>query len=214
MAAVAVWTAPETIHGATGGFTLAIQQLRVPHEVREVFWRASIAAFSAFAVSGVFSAVAPGFLAIELHVHAPIVSGLLVLALMWAAVFGQALIDRIPRRYAFMAGCAGLFAGMVLLAATIVLHSVSLLFASAIVSGIGTGIVVGFGLANINEHIREARGAVTSAYFTVLYVGLALPVVAVGFLAQAVGLSTAGLIFSALVAIAVGTVGVLGTPQP
>ena len=214
VAAIAVWSAPETIRGARGGFTLAIQHLSVPHEIREIFWRASIAGFSAFAVSGVFSAIAPGFLATELHVHAPLVSGLLVLALMWAAVLGQAVIDRIPRRYAFTAGCAGLFAGMILLAATIEFHSVALLFASALLSGVGQGIVIGFGLANINEHIREGRGAVTSAYFTVLYIGLAVPVVAVGFLAAAIGLATAGLVFSALVAVAVGTVGVLGTPQP
>ncbi len=214
-AVAAVWFSPETVENAHGHFTFAVQRLRVPHEIARIFWEASIAAICAFAVSGVFSAVAPSFLGKELHVHSPAISGVLVFALMWASAFGQAAVQRLPREHAFVWGCACLFAGMVLLAGAIVFHSLALLFGSAVVSGFGQGITIGFGLANINERITQRRGEVTSAYFTLLYCGLAFPVVGVGFLSVAMGLSNAGLLFAGVVALLVAAVGIYSLrPQP
>ena len=45
-----------------------------------------------------------------------------------------------------------------------------------------------------------SRGEVSSAFFVIAYIGLALPVIGVGVLAQITDLRTAGLLFPALMA--------------
>ena len=57
---VGLLLAPETVARSDHGFRL--QRLGVPAEVVAVFVRAALAGFAAFAVSGVFSSVAPEFL--------------------------------------------------------------------------------------------------------------------------------------------------------
>lgn len=194
-----IGAAPESVP-RSGRFTLAIQRLRVPAAVRASFWQAAAVGICTFAVAGVFSAVAPAFLSARLHVHAPLVTGALVFVLMELSALGQSVVERIPKGQAFNAGCSATLAGLALLAAAIGWHSEASLFLAAGVGGFGQGVVMGFGLANINERIAERRGEVTSAYFVLIYAGLALPVVAVGFLSVPLGLQIAGLLFCALTA--------------
>lgn len=191
--------APETVAGAHGSMNFSMQRLRVPEEIRAIFTRAAVVGACAFAVSGVFSAVAPGFLGVVMHVHSPAISGILVFVLMGASALGQFAVPRIPQQMAFQTGCFTLVLGMAFLGGTIAAHSLALIFLSAFASGIGQGVVMGFGLANINERISERRGEVTSAYFVVVYAGLAVPVVAVGFAAIPLGLSLAGAIFAGII---------------
>ena len=64
--------------------------------------------------------------------------------------------------------------------------------------------VVGAGLAAINQRAPvERRGETASSFFVVMYVGLSLPVIGVGVLANFVTLKTAGIVFSAAVGILV-----------
>ncbi|HEY9179740.1 MAG TPA: MFS transporter [Candidatus Baltobacteraceae bacterium] len=201
---LAVLAAPETVEVTSKRFRIAVRKLRIPHEMRSTFTSAVIAGMSGFAVSGVFSAVAPVLLAAQLNVHAPAIAGVLVFLIFAASCAGQIVIERLPKGAAFAIGSALLLAGLAALAAAIASSSLALLFLSSGLSGIGQGIVIGFGLANINERVESAhRGEVTSTYFVLLYLGLAVPVVGVGLVAMAVGLQIAGYIFSGVVAVAV-----------
>jgi hypothetical protein len=102
-----------------------------------------------------------------------------------------------------------LIAGLGLLAAALAARSAVLLFLSAAVSGLGQGLPVGFGLGAINEKVGDKRGETDSAYFVLLYCGVALPVVGVGFVALPTGMVTAGLLFCGIVGLCV--LGVLVT---
>jgi hypothetical protein len=90
-----------------------------------------------------------------------------------------------------------------LLAAALAARSAMLLFLSAAVCGLGQGLPVGFGLGAINDKVGDKRGETDSAYFVLLYCGVALPVVGVGFVALPVGMVTAGLLFCAIVGVCV-----------
>jgi hypothetical protein len=92
------------------------------------------------------------------------------------------------------------------LAAGVVARSTLLLFVAAGIEGLGQGLAIGSGLAQINEHITTRRGEVTSTYFVLIYAALALPVIAVGILAQTIGLSGAALVFCGLVTVTIGIV--------
>jgi sugar phosphate permease len=66
---------------------------------------------------------------------------------------------------------------------------------------------MGSGLSGINRRApQEQRGEVASTYFIVVYVGLAIPVVAVGLAAQALGPRPAGMLLAAATALVVGAV--------
>jgi len=199
VAVVGVALAPETV-AVTGAARMRLQRLGVPAEVRAVFIRAATAGVAAFAVSGVFGAVVPGLLAAVLHHPSHALAGLLVFLLFTASAGGQLGLHRIPERAALPLGCVLLLAGAGLLALSIAAETLAALVASALVAGLGQGVVVGAGLAAINRGAPgERRGEVASAFFVVLYTGLVLPVVGVGLAVEAIGEQAAGLVFSGAV---------------
>jgi MFS family permease len=187
---------PETVE-RRGRFRLRLQRLSVPTEVRAIFIRAATAGFASFAVSGVFSSVAPTFLGQVLGRTSHALAGLLVFILFASSIVGQVAVPRLSERRALVVGCALLLVGTALLGLSIWIESLAALFASAIVVGLGQGIVVGAGLAAINQRAPvERRGETASSFFVVMYVGLSLPVIGVGVAASSLTLKTAGIGFS------------------
>lgn len=206
LAGAGLLLAPETV--ARSAFSLRLQRLAVPPEVRGVFIRAAAAGVAAFAVSGVFSSVAPGFLGIGLHRHSPALAGLLVFVLFVLSVAGQTLVARLPN--ALAAGCGVLAAGVSLLALSLGIDSLAALFASAAVAGLGQGVVVSAGLAAIAERApAERRGETASSFFVVLYFGLSIPVIAAGVAIHYTSLRSAGIGFC--VGVGLLALGVLGS---
>lgn len=192
VAAAALWLVPETV--TRGAFDFRPQRLGVPPEVRGVFVRAALAGLAAFAVSGVFSSVAPEFLGLGLGHHSPALAGLLVFILFLMSVTGQLLAVPLPN--ALAAGCGVLAAGVGLLALSLATDSLAALFASAAVAGLGQGIVVSAGLASIAERApAERRGETASSFFVVLYFGLSIPVIAAGIAIHFSSLRAAGIGF-------------------
>jgi MFS family permease len=201
-AAIGLLLTPETVERRR--FRLRLQRLSVPPEVRSVFVRGASAGFGSFAVAGVFSSVAPAFLALELGRTSHALAGVLVFILFTGSILGQLAVARLSDRRALVIGCTLLVAGVVLLGFAIGGESLGLLIASAAVVGIGQGLVIGAGLAAINQRAPiERRGETASSFFVVMYVGLSVPVIGVGLLANATSLKTAGIVFSVAVAVLV-----------
>jgi MFS family permease len=203
LAAVAIFVVPET-SPRTG--RLGVQRLSIPSEVRTVFVIAAIAAFAGFAVSGLFTAVAPSFLSQVVGIDDHLVAGLIVCSIFASSALAQLAATGIKPERAVALGCAILVVGTVILAAALHFSSLPGLIAAAVVSGIGQGISFSRGLAAVVEKTAPGRRAeVSSTYFVVAYVALSLPVVSEGLAAQAFGLRTAGVGF----AIAVGVLAAL-----
>lgn len=199
VAIVLVLLASETVADRKR-LSLRVQRLRIPAEIRGVFVRAAILGMCGFAVAGLFSAIAPSLLASLLDLPNHAYAGALVFAMMGMSAVGQIVVRRFSRERALFVSYALLLLSMAMLAGALVWHSVPALFGSAVVEGLGMGLGIGSGLAEINERIHERRGEVSSAYFVLLYIGLAFPVIGVGLLATRVGLSDAGLIFAGIIA--------------
>ena len=196
---VGVLLAPESVRRQR--FRLRLQRLSVPEEVHAVFVRGAAAGFGSFAVAGVFSAVAPAFLGEVLGRTSHTLAGLVVFVLFGASIVGQLAVPRLSDRRALVSGCAFLVAGTGLLALALAIESLATLLASSVVLGLGQGLVIGAGLAAINQRAPvEQRGETASSFFVVLYVGLSVPVIGTGIAAHSLGLRTAGIAFSAAVA--------------
>ncbi|HEX6679531.1 MAG TPA: MFS transporter [Gaiellaceae bacterium] len=190
---------PETVERRA--FRLRVQRLRVPEEVRGVFIRGASVGFGGFAVAGVFGSVAPAFLGQILGLTSHALAGLVVFILFSTSILGQLLVLRLSDRRALVWGCVLLAGGVGLLALALWAESLAALIAAAAVVGTGLGVVIGAGLAAINQRAPiEQRGETASSFFVVMYVGLSLPVIGVGVAAQSFGLREAGIAFSAAVA--------------
>jgi MFS family permease len=178
-------------------FRLRLRRLSVPEDVRAVFVRGAAASFGSFAVAGVFSAVAPSFLAHVLDRRSHSLAGLLVFILFGGSIVGQLAVPRLSDRRSLVVGCVSLVVGVTLLALALAVESLASLLASSVVLGVGQGLAIGAALAAINQRAPvEQRGEAASSFFVVIYVGLSVPVIGAGVAAHAFGLRTAGIAFS------------------
>ncbi|MEW1862134.1 MFS transporter [Streptomyces sp. NBC_00669] len=202
-----VWRLPETVRRRDPRPRLRPQGMAVPAQVRGVFAPAALAAFAGFSVLGLFTAVAPSFVAEYLGVHNLAVSGAVVLSVFLASMVGQSLMGRFGAARSLPLGCLVLMAGLVLIGCSLLAESLGLLVAGAVVSGVGQGLAFRGAVATVSRVApAEQRGATISALFVAAYVGIALPVVGIGAVAVGVGLRSAGLIFVACVIAMSGTV--------
>jgi MFS family permease len=199
LAAAAVAYAPET---SPRSGSIGIQRVSVPAEVRPVFAIAALAAFAGFAVTGLFTAVAPSFLANVVGIGNHAVAGLIVSSIFAASAVAQVASTGFAPQRAVALGCAILAVGMVILAAALHFSSLVGLIAAAVVSGVGQGISFSRGLAAVMDRTPlHCRAEVSSTYFVVAYIAISVPVVGEGLASEAWGLRTAGLSFAVAVAV-------------
>ncbi len=199
LAATAVAVVPETSprHGRLG-----LQRMSVPAQVRPMFVIASLAAFAGFAVTGLFGAVSPSFLANVIGIDNHAIAGLLSSSVFLTSAVAQVVAREMNARRAVAVGCAILVLGMATLAVALHFASLTGLIAAAVISGIGQGISFSRGLAAVLEHTpADRRAELSSSYFVVAYVAIALPVVGEGFATDVWGLRTAGVTFAVAVAV-------------
>jgi len=205
LAAIALALTPETVERSGAKFQL--QRLAVPQEVRSVFAQAAAAGFAIFAVAGVYSSVAPAFLGHDLGETSHTLAGGLVTIMFFISIAGQFLVPLMQDRMALIVGCLFVMAGVGLTALSLGVDSLAALVAGSVAVGMGQGIVIGAGLAAINQRAPvERRGETASAFFVVMYVGLSIPVIGVGVAANSAGLPHAGIAFSIAVAAVVAVV--------
>lgn len=198
LAGIAVFVVPETSSRAG---RIGVQRLSVPPETRAVFVVAALAAFAGFAVTGLFTAVAPSFLAGVVGIDNHAVAGAIACSIFAASAVAQVLARRTAPQRAVALGCVILFAGMVILAVALAFSSLPGLLAAAVVSGVGQGISFSRGLAAVAERTPpDRRAEVSSTYFVVAYIAISVPVVGEGLAAQHLGLRTAGVSFAIAVA--------------
>lgn len=200
LAAVAVYLSPETVNVARGARP-HLQRLSIPAPIRGTFLRASIAGFAGFAVLGLFTGVSPGFMTSVLGIDDHAVTGAVVFVLFASSAAAQIGLRALDTSFALRAGCVVLFAGVVVLAISLLTASLPLLILSAVVSGVGQGVTFSKGMSTVTAELPvDRRAEVTSTFFVVLYIAISVPVIGAGAAANAWGLVTAGVVFSCAVA--------------
>jgi MFS family permease len=214
-ASVLTWFLPETVTHRARRPRLRPQGLKVPPEVRGVFGPAALVAFSGFALLGLFTAVAPAFLAQTLDEQNLAVTGAVVFAVFLASTVGQSLLGTLGVRRALPVGCLVLVAGLVLVGLSLLFESLGLLVAGALCGGLGQGLAFRAGMTALTGAAPpESRGGTISAFFVAAYIGISLPVVGVGALTVGIGLRGAGLTFTGCVIVLVACVGLYVLRHP
>ena len=198
---------PETVRRPDRRPRYRPQRVSVPAAQRPLFYAAGAAAAAAFALFGLFTSLAPGFIAGTLHDHSHALAGAATFAVFGAAALAQIAVSRVPLRRQLAAGLAVLVAGLVLITAAVWLASLALLLVGGMLAGGGAGTAFkGSVTTVIGIAPPEARGEALAGLFLAAYTGLAVPVVALGLATQLLSPRYAVLGFAVLLAAIVALV--------
>jgi MFS family permease len=187
IAALGLVVLPESL-AVRQKLTLRFTGLGIPTIGRGEFVSAGVAVFAAFALLGLFSSLVPSFLGDVLHQQSHAVSGAVVFAMFATAAVTAALLSRFATRPVVLSGLGVLLPALALIVAGLSQASMVLFLIGTIVGGVAVGAIFIGSLSTAHRLAPvENRGRVVSTYFVFAYVGLTIPVVAVGIAAQNVG---------------------------
>jgi hypothetical protein len=196
---------PETVTRPAARPRYRPQRISVPARHRPAFYAASAAAAAEFALFGLFTSLAPGFIGGTLHDTSHALAGAATFAVFGAAALAQTVVSRAPLRRQLALGLATLVAGLALVTAAFWLASLALLLVGGVLAGAGAAfkgsVTTVLGVAR-----PEARGEALAGLFLAAYVGLAVPVVGLGVATQLLSARVAVLGFAALLVTVVALV--------
>jgi MFS family permease len=213
IAGVGLLAVPETVRERSP-LSPRFRGLGIPAAGRAEFIAAGCAGLAAFALLGLFSSLVPTFLSGTLHDTSHAVAGAVVFLAFGIGAVTQLAGSRLPSRPVILAGLAIFLAALALIVAGLSAASMPIFLAGTVVSGVAVGAVFMGSLAVANRLApAESRGQVISTFFVFAYVGLTVPVIAVGFGSQAFGSFRATLGCAiVLAAVAVAALAVIRRP--
>ncbi|MBB4684206.1 MFS transporter [Amycolatopsis jiangsuensis] len=208
LSALAVALVPETVERPAQRPAYRPQRVSLPSGSRALFAGAAIGVFAAFAITGLFTALAPTLLAQGLHEPGRLLSGVTAFALLGAAALAQLVLSRLSSRTQLRLGYTLMPLGLVVLSTAALLTSLPVFLAGAVLAGAGVGLgfraSVGTVAALADPH---ARGEVLAALFLAAYAGLVIPVLTVGLALVWVSSPTAFVGFSVVELLLLGFAG-------
>ena len=209
---LAIAFAPETASKPDPRPAWRPQRVAIPAHARGSFFAATMAAAAAFAVYGVFNSLLPGFLAGAMHETSYAVAGAVAFSAFAAGAVAQIALGKATIATTLKVSLPVLFAGLALFTVGMWLPSLPVFVIGGIVTGAGGGLVFrGSLVAAASTAPHESRAEVLAGFFLGAYIGLSLPVIALGVATKYVAARDVMLVFVVLAAaaIAVGVRAVL-----
>jgi MFS family permease len=202
--ALAVALSPETVRRPDPRPRYRPQRVAVPAGARPVFYAATLAGLAAFAVFGVFNSLVPSFLAGTLHVTSHAIAGAVPFAAFAGGAAAQILGARTPAPVLLRWSIPTVTLGLALTAAAMWSSSLAMFVIGGVITGVGAGLVFKGSLAvAASTAPAGSRAEVLAGFFLGAYIGLSVPVVALGVVTQYIPARDAMIVFSALAALAI-----------
>lgn len=206
LSVVAVGLTPETVEERFERPAWRPQRISVKGDTARYLVAAG-GAFSAFAVLGLFTSLAPGFVGGTLHHPSRLLAGLTVFLVFGAAAVSQTATGRMRPGPRTASGLAATAAGLVMVTTGMATVGLVLFLAGGVIAGAGAGILFKAGIGAVAAMAApESRSEALAGLFLIAYLGMTVPVVGTGILAQYVPQTTAmewfaGLLLALLAAI-------------
>jgi MFS family permease len=199
VAAIGVALAPETVTRPSTRPAYHPQRVAVPAEARGRFFGAAAGALVSFAAFGLFTALAPSFLAGTLGDTSHALAGVPAFTAFTAAVAAQLATGGWNVRRLLAVGMATLAAGIVMVTAATWVPSLALFLAGGLIAGAGAGLLFKGGIVTASGlAVPERRAEVLAGFFLAGYIGIFGPVLGLGILGQFTQPKVALLAFAAL----------------
>lgn len=195
LAAVAVAFVPETVERQEERRAYRPQRLGLPSTSRGTFLSAAALAFSAFALFGIFTSLAPSFIVGTLHETSRFIAGAVVFAVFGSAAIAQVLAGRVNPKTQLRLAAALMTVGQVGLAVSVIVVNLPMFVVAGAIAGAGGGIAFrsALGVA-ASLALPPSRGELLAVIFLIGYAGMSLPVILVGL---AVGIFPPAAVFVA-----------------
>jgi MFS family permease len=202
-AAVLVQFAPETVY-VTERPRYHRQRVSLPSSGRARFIAATAGGVVAFAVFGLFTSLAPSFVAGTLGYRSHALAGAVAFLVFAAGAVAQSLLARLDARRLASVGVGLLPAGLALLTLATWRPSLPAFVAGGLLAGAGAGVLFKGGINTVLELApREARAEALAGFFLAAYLGLSGPIIGLGLATQYVSARVGLLAFSGALTVAV-----------
>ncbi|MFI7059794.1 MFS transporter [Kribbella sp. NPDC050124] len=206
LSAIGIALVPETVERLEERPAYRPQRVALPSAAKALFFASAVGAFAAFAILGLFTSLAPTFLAGTLHHTSRLLAGVVTFAVFIAGAASQVLFVRMTRRNQLRLGLALMSAGLIGVAVGGLLPGLALFILGGVVAGAGVGLVFRGAVATAASLADPtSRGEVLAALFLIAYTGLTIPVLAIGAGIAFLPADVALLIFSTAILILVNT---------
>ncbi|WP_433163758.1 MFS transporter [Kribbella sp. CA-247076] len=200
VSALGIALVPETVQRLEERPAYRPQRIALPSSAKPLFFASAAGAFAAFAILGLFTSLAPTFLAGTLHHTSRVLAGGVTFLVFIAGAVSQAAFVRVTRPGQLRLGLVFMSLGLIGVAVGGLLPSLWVFVAGGVVAGAGAGLVFRGAVATAASLAdTRARGEVLAALFLIAYAGLALPVLAIGAGIAVLPAQLALLVFSAII---------------
>jgi MFS family permease len=204
LSAVGIALVPETVERREERPAYRPQRVALPSSAKPLFFASAAGAFAAFAIFGLFTSLAPTFLAGPLHHPSRLLAGVVTFAVFIAGAASQAVFVRLTRRHQLRVGLVAMSVGLIGVGLGGLLPSLWIFVLGGVCAGAGVGLVFRGAVATAASLADPgSRGEVLAALFLTAYAGLAIPVLAIGLGIAFLPAEVALLIFTALILILV-----------
>jgi MFS family permease len=208
ISAVGIALVPETVERRETRPAYRPQRVALPAAAKPLFFASAAGAFAAFAIFGLFTSLAPTFLAGTLHHTSRLLAGVVTFAVFIAGAASQVVFVQLSRTRQLQLGLAFMSAGLVGIAAGGLIPSLALFVIGGVVAGAGVGLVFRAAVATAAGLADSgSRGEVLAALFLIAYAGLALPVLAIGLGIALLPAEVALVVFAAIILVMVNAAG-------
>lgn len=213
----AVYVTPETAANLGAHLRSRIQRISVPPELRRWFWVATGGIAACYSIYGLFAALIPSYLDTGLALSSPLAAGVVVALMFGTAAATQLATSQIQDRRALLVGFPCLLGALIALVLILPLTALALLAVVSAGMGVAVGLTFMGSVTLIDRVSPEAkRGEILAGFYSAGYLALAVPTIGVAEASEAIGLVQAGVLFGAILAVAVAWlyVATLRTPTP
>ncbi|WP_432971886.1 MFS transporter [Dactylosporangium sp. CA-233914] len=205
VAAPAVALVPETVRAQPRRYRP--QRVGVPAAARPRYFAAATGAFASLSVLGLFTSLAPAFVAGTLHHPSRALAGAVASLVFGSGAITQVLLRRRPLHDQLATGLALIVLGLATVTAAVWAESLPAFLAGGIAAGAGAGALLKGAISTVADLAPPSiRGEALAGLFLGGYLGLAVPVLGLGILTQLVSAPVALLGFAAAITALVAAV--------
>jgi MFS family permease len=171
---------------------------------------AAVGAFAGFAIFGVFTSLAPAFLGTTLHQSSRLLAGVVAFICFGAAALAQTGTGRLENHSRLVLGAAAEAIGLVVLAVGMQGASLTAFLVGGALAGAGAGVLFKSALAALLDTAApDKRSEMAAGLFLFAYLGMTIPILALGVATLYVTAKTAMLYFTGVLVVALFAIALL-----
>ena len=187
---------PETMQRRPGALASLLPHIHVPSGARTTLVQLTPANVATWALGGFYFSLMPSLVRVATGLTAPIIGGIVVASLTLTAALAVVMLRALPAERILRLGTLALAGGIAVTLAGVHAHFVALIFAGAIVAGVGFGASFSGTLRSLLPLASaQERAGLLSAFYVESYLAFSLPAILAGLAVPTFGLPAVATVY-------------------